>query len=68
MTLTREPNCSWKHKIALTTFLFKGVSWADDDATDFDSLKQVCASGEASHEKESIRVLVDFLHLVFYEP
>lgn len=37
------------------------------DSTDFDSLEQVSASGEAAHEKEGINALVDLLHLSLYE-
>jgi hypothetical protein len=37
------------------------------DSTDFDSLEQVAASGEAAHEKEGIDALVDLLHLSLYE-
>jgi hypothetical protein len=37
------------------------------DSTDFDSLEQVSASGEAADEKEGIDALVDLLYLLLYE-
>jgi hypothetical protein len=37
------------------------------DSTDFDSLEQVSASREATHEKEGIDALVDLLYLFLHE-